>query len=236
MTELDGLDDVGRSWTGGFMSVTRGLLVIVPQSNLTNLADLVAAANGSQVTALDGYVTGREALKEIGSGRYQVVYFGGHSDLDDLQMSDGPLNEEYLQMALRSGNVEMVILNSCASIAMAAKLYRSGVTPRAVGWRQEDLGDRTAIDWAKAFFRSLALGADYWEAYMNSVAVMRGSDADFEAPVFLNGRIVLLEQRVTAIQERLENMDGKALVPHWQIGLVGLVLLAVLAVAALLVV
>lgn len=218
------------------MSVTRGILVIVPASNLTNLADLVAAANGSQVTALDGYVTGREALKEIGSGRYQVVYFGGHSDLDDLQMSDGPLNDEYLKMALRSGGVEMVILNSCASISMAASLYRSGVTPRALGWRQEDLGDRTAIDWVMAFFRSLALGADYWEAYMNSVAVMKGRDAQFEAPVYLNGRIVLLEERVAGIQERLEEMDGKALVPHWQIGLVGLVLLAVLAVAALLVV
>ena len=207
--------------------------MIVPESGLLNVADLVAAANGSRVTALDRYVTGREALKEIGSGRYQVVYFGGHSDLDELTMSDGPLNQEYLQMALRSGNVEIVILNSCASISMAAKLYRNGVTPRAVGWRQEDLTDQTAIDWAKAFFRSRALGADYWEAYMNSVAVMRQTDTKFEPPVFLNGRIVLLEQQVAAIQERLAHDDGKALVPHWQIGLVVLLLLALVALVAL---
>lgn len=213
--------------------MTRGILVIVPESNLANLADLVAAANGSLVTTLDGYVTGREALKEIGSGRHQVVYFGGHSCLNDLQMSDGPLNDEYLKMALRSGDVEMVILNSCSSISMAAQLYRSGVTPRAIGWQQEDLGDRTAIDWVKAFFQSLALGADYWEAYMNSVEVMRARDAGFKPPVFLNGRIVLLEQRVTAIQERIEALDGKALVPHWQIGLAVLLLLALAALVVL---
>lgn len=213
--------------------MTRGILVIVPESNLMNLADLVAAANGQLVTALDGYVTRREVLKEIGSGRHQVVYFGGHGCVNSLQMSDGPLDDEYLQMALRSGGVEMVILNSCASISMAAGLYRSGVTPRAIGWRRDDLADRTVIDWATAFFRSLAMGADYWEAYMNSVAVMKGHDAEFEAPVFLNGRIVLLEQRVAAIQERIEALDGKAIVPHW---LIGLVILLLLALAALVVV
>jgi len=209
------------------------ILVIVPESYLANLADLVAAANGSSITTLDGYVTSREVLKEIGSGRHQVVYFGGHSCLNDLQMSDGPLNDEYLKMALRSGNVQMLILNSCSSISMAAQLYRAGVTPRAIGWQQDDLGDQTAIDWARAFFRSLALGADYWEAYINSVEVMRTRNAEFKPPVFLNGRIVLLEQRVSAIQERLEAMDGKAVVPHWQIGLM---LLLVLALAALVVV
>lgn len=209
----------------------RGILVIAPQSNLQNFAELVAAANGFRVTTLDGYVTAREVLKEIGSGRHDVIHFGGHGLLEHLAMSDGALDDEYLEMALRSGNVQLVILNSCASVGMAARLYRAGVTPRAIGWRQEALGDQAAVDWAIAFYRSLSLGADYWEAYLNSVGVMKGRDPMFEGPVFLNGRIVLLEQQVAAIKERLDGLVGKAIVPHWLIGLTVLLLLALSALA-----
>lgn len=211
----------------------RGILVIAPGGNLKNVGDIVAAANGFRVMTLDGYVTAREALKEIGSGRYGIIHFGGHGDLDHLEMSDGKLDDEYLEMALRSGNVQLVILNSCESINMAARLYRAGVAPRVIGWSQECVEDKMAIDWVIAFYRSLAMGVDFWEAYMNSVAVMKGADAGFKAPVYLNGRIVLLEQRVAGIQEQLDNLAGKAIVPHW---LIGLTMLLLLALAALVVV
>lgn len=188
------------------------ILIIAPDSNLNTVADLLAAAQGFRVNVLRGYVTGREALKEIASGRYQVVHFAGHGCVDSLQVSDGPLDDEYLEMALRSSAVELVLLNTCASVAMAAKLYRAGVAPRVIGWRI-DVGDSVAVAWAAAFYAALALGADYWEAYLHSAEVMRTRVPDFEQPVFLNGRIALLEQQVLAIQAKLDGLNRAVVLP-----------------------
>lgn len=212
--------------------ISKGILIIVPESELNTVADLMAASAGFRINVLRGYVTGREALREIGSGDYQIVHFGGHGGEESLLVSDGPIDDEYLEMALRSAGVELVVLNSCASVSMAAKLYRDGVAPRVIGWPQEDVGDVMASAWATAFYSSLALGAEYWEAYLSSVEVMRGREVGFRAPVFLNGRIVLLEERVKDIQERLAALDGQAVVPYWQVGL--MLLAALTALAALL--
>jgi hypothetical protein len=212
------------------------VLVIAPESDLNTVADIVAAANGFRVNVLRGYVTGRETLKEIGSGQYDVVYFGGHAhDEDSLRVSDGPLDEEYLKMALRnasSGRLELVILNSCGSVAMAASLYRAGVAPRVIGWAQ-DVSDETAGRWAQAFFTSAAMGVDYWEAYMGSTEVMRALDAGFTPPILLNGRITLLEVRVAAIQAQLAERDGMLMAPRWVLGLLLAIGLAAAVATAL---
>jgi len=204
-----------------------GILLIAPDSDLNTVADLLAAAQGFRVNVLRGYVTGREALKEIASSRYQIVHFAGHGCVDSLQASDGPIDDEYLEMALRSSAVELVLLNTCASVVIAAGLYRAGVVPRAIGWRIE-VGDQTAIDWAVAFYSALALGADYWEAYLHSAEIMRARTPNFEPPVFLNGRIALLEQQVIAIQAKLDGLNRAVVLPRRTLAL------AVLAAAALL--
>lgn len=208
------------------MSDSRGVLVMAPAASLANLADIIAAANGGmRVTVLDGMVTGREMLREIGSGRYEVVYFGGHGDEDGLTASDGRLNEEFLRQALRNASVsrlQLVILNSCDSISPAAALYRAGVAPRVIGWPGEVV-DGAAISWARAFFRSLAMGTDYWEAYALSLEVLRLEFPQQRPPELLNGRISLLEQQVAGIQSQLQ---GALMVPRWTVA-------AVLGLAAL---
>ncbi|MBK8211609.1 MAG: hypothetical protein IPK78_18290 [Rhodospirillales bacterium] len=210
-----------------------GVLIIAPESDLKNTADIVAAANGFRVNVLNGYVTGREALKEIGSGRYDVVYFGGHErELDSVTVSDGRLDEEYLRQALRSassGRLQIVILNSCDSISMAAALYRAGVAPRVIGWPSE-MSDAAAGSWAQNFFRSLALGAEFWEAFASSVEVLRVQFPTVKPPVFLNGRITLLEERVAAIQRQLDERAGMLTVPRWTLAV--LLVLAGLAATA----
>jgi hypothetical protein len=193
--------------------VSNGILIIAPGSSLNTVADIVAAANGMRVATLHGYVSSREALKEIANGRYQIVHFAGHGCVDSVQVSDGPLGDEYLEMALRSSEVELVLLNTCASVAMAAKLYRAGVAPRVIGWR-DDVSDQTAIAWAAAFYAALALGADYWEAYLNSAEIMRARTSDFEPPVFLNGRIAMLEQQVIAIQTEVDDLNRAVVLPR----------------------
>jgi hypothetical protein len=193
----------------------RGILVIAPQSDVQGIGDLRAAANGFRLQVLDGMVTAREVLAQISSGRYAVVHFAGHGLRAGLQASDGVIEERYLELAMQEGGPELVVLNSCGSIHMAAQLYRAGAAPRVIGWRQE-VEDGTAIEWATAFYRSLAMGTDYWEAFAASVELLSDRRPGFEAPILLNGRITSLEQRVEAIQERL---DGRAIVPHWLLGL-----------------
>ena len=202
----------------------RGILVIAPKGDVQGIGDLRAAANGFRVQVLDGVVTAREALAQISSGRYAVVHFAGHGWQSGLQASDGMIEERYLELAMQEGGPELVILNSCGSIHMAAQLYRAGAAPRVIGWRQ-DVEDEVAIEWATAFYRSMAMGSDYWEAFAASVDLMDDRRPGFEEPILLNGRITNLEQQVGAIQERL---DGRAIVPHW---LLGLALAAALAVA-----
>jgi hypothetical protein len=198
--------------------IDRSVLVLAPASELKNVAEIVAAANGMRVTVLDGLVSGREMLREIASGRHQVVFFAGHGDDSYLMMSDGRLADEYLRQALSNASVEIVVLNSCRSISAAAALYRAGVAPRVVGW-PDVMSDAGAVAWARAFFRSLALGADYWEAYASAVELLRAQFAEDRPPELLNGRISLLETRVAAIQADLESMRGQVVVPRWTVGL-----------------
>lgn len=206
-----------------------GVLIIAPESDLKNMTDIMAAANGFRVNVLNGYVSSREALKEIGNGRYDVVFFGGHqNEADSIMMSDGRLDEEYLRQALRNasaGRLQMLILNSCDSISMAAALYRSGVAPRVIGW-PGDVPDTTAGAWAQNFFRSLAMGAEFWEAFASSVEVLRAQFPDVKPPVFLNGRITMLEEQVAEIRRQL---DGAVMVPRWTVAAV-LVLATLVAV------
>lgn len=207
--------------------MSEGILIVAPDSDLNTVADLLAAAQGFRVNVLKGFVTGREALKEIASGRYQIVHFAGHGAVDGLRASDGPLDDEYLEMALRSSAVELVVLNTCSSVAIAAKLYRAGVVPRAISWRVE-VTDPDATAWAAAFYAALALGADYWEAYLSSVEVMQTRSPGFEPPVYLNGRIALLEQQVMAIQARLDGLHGAVVVSRRVVVTAALVFLAAL--------
>lgn len=210
----------------------RSVLVMAPASNLKTTADIVAAANGMRVHVLDGLVSGREMLREIGAGGYEVVYFGGHGDDDGLEASDGRLDEEFLRQALRNasaGRLQIVVLNACNSISVAASLYRAGVAPRVIGW-PGDASDGAAAAWAKSFFRSLAMGADYWEAYASSVDVLRAEFPQQRPPELLNGRVSLLEQQVAEIRRQL---DGSLVAPKWMLA-PGVVIFLLVSLALLL--
>lgn len=216
------------------MSNDRSALVMAPASNLNNVADIIAAANGMRLDVLDGLVTAREMLRRIGRGEHEVVFFGGHGDDDSLAASDGPLDENLLRQALREASaqrLQIVVLNSCFSLSVAAMLYRAGVAPRVIGW-PGDVSDEAAGYWAKAFFRSLAMGVDYWEAFASSVEVLRARYPDQQPPELLNGRISLLEQQVAGIKRQL---DDAVVIPRWMLapGLLVLLMVAVITTVAL---
>lgn len=188
----------------------KSILIVAPKSSLENLGDLLAAARGFQVTVLNGLVNSREVLREIASGDYQIVHFAGEGSSNALLMSDGPLEEDRLRRAFSSNkHIEAVIFNACSSIATAAELYREGAVPRVISWRVDVL-DRIAIEWATLFYETLAASGDYWSAHATAAEVMQIRHSGFEAPIYLNGRIVLIEQQVNYLREQVGDLAHTA--------------------------
>lgn len=200
-------------------------LIIAPRSNINNLADWVASANGRTLTVLNGMVTVREVLAEIASGRYRIIHFATHGCTTALEVSDGVIPDHSLEDALRvaAGKIDLVILGACNSIAIGAMLYRSGV-PRVLSWRTE-VDDRIAGVWANAFYRSLQMSNDIWDATVTASEAVRREGA--EPPIYLNGRLVKLEEQIQVLEKH--NQIGG--VPGWLVGVLagyGLIMLAMM--------
>lgn len=188
-------------------------LIIAPRSNINNMADWVASANGRTLTVLNGLVTVREVLAHIASGKYRIIHFATHGCTTALEVSDGIIPDHSLEDALRvaAGKVDLVILGACNSVAIGAMLYRGGV-PRVLSWRVE-VSDRIAGLWATTFYRSLQMSNDIWDATVTAAEAVRNEGA--EPPIYLNGRLVKLESQINELQAK--NQVGG--VPRWVVGL-----------------
>lgn len=183
-------------------------LVVAPKSNLDNVADWVSSANGRTLRVLNGFVTVREVLAQIASGQYRIIHFATHGCPAALEMSDGAIPDHLLEDALRAaGRVDLVILGACSSIAIGAQLYMAGVQ-RVLSWRSE-VTDKAAAEWARAFYASLGISGDIWDAQVTAGEAVRR--LGYEPPIFLNGRLSKLESQVKALQ-RTSEVGG---VPRW---------------------
>lgn len=186
------------------------ILVIAPQSNINNLGDWVATAQGNRLTVLNNTVTVREVLSTIANGRWQIVHFATHGCPTALRMSDGEIPDHLLADAFRaSGTVDLVVLGACASISLGAELYKAGV-PRVVAWRVE-VTDQAAIEWARTFYSSLHMSRDIWDATQTASAAVERLDE--EPPIYLNGRLAVIEAEVRKITEAKERQVAN--VPRW---------------------
>jgi hypothetical protein len=203
------------------------ILAVAPAANIKNVEDWVSAANGNRITVLNRFVSVREVLGQIASGDYQIIHFATHGCTTALAMSDGDIPMHLLQDALRAaGNVELVILGACDSIAIGAELYKAGV-PRVLSWRVE-VEDAIAATWARTFYSALHMSHDIWGATQTAGETIENLNA--EPPIYLNGRLVTLEaevRRLTAARQR-----GIGGVPAWLFGVLGMygVVLAALLV------
>lgn len=196
------------------------VLVVAPKSDINNVADWVASARGHQLTVLNGTVSTREVIGAVASGKHQVVHFANHNwqPTDGcrgaLVMSDGVIPEDLLEDAFRAaGNVELAIIGACASVSLGARLYMAGV-PRTISWRV-DVNDQIAGEWAKTFYESLGLNGDIFDATQTAAERVRQLGVD--APIYLNGRMSVLEAEVSAM--RRNTRFGGA--PAWLVAAVG---------------
>ncbi len=203
------------------------VLVLAPRKELSNLVDWVSAANGRKLTVLHGMVTVREALSHIASGSYSIIHFATDGCPTALEMSDGIIPDHLLEDALRAaGHIDLVVLNACSTVHIAAQLYMAGV-PRVLGWRV-DVRDTVAGEWARVFYSSLAMSNDIWDAKVTAEEAVK--QAGFEPPIFLNGRLAKLEAQV---QEMHRNQIAGA--PKWLLPVLAIYGIAMLALLARLV-
>lgn len=188
------------------------VLVVAPDMQLNNAEDFTAAASGNRLTVLNHMVTVREVLAHISSGKFDIIHFATHGCQTALQVSDSEIPADQLEDALRAaGNVKLVILGACKSIAIAAQIYRAGV-PRVLSWR-DDVTDTAALTWAQTFYASLRMSGDIWDATVTAGEAVRR--LNYEPPIYLNGRMSLLEAEV----QRLSRRDSVAGLPTWAFAL-----------------
>lgn len=189
------------------------VLVVAPDMALQNVEDWVAAAQGLRLTVLNRHVSVREVLERIASGCFEVVHFATDGQRNALGMSDGLIPGPMLEDALASaGNVELVILGACKSVLIGAAIYRAGV-PRVLSWR-DAVDDKVAVAWAKAFYSSLHMNGGVgriWDASQTAAEVVR--DMGAEPPIYLNGRLVILEAEVRRLQGKQRTQIAG--VPVW---------------------
>lgn len=199
------------------------VLVIAPdKAGLDVARDLRASGFNGEVRALDGVVSRRECLKEISSGCNQIVHIAGHGSGVGVVVSDGLLEGNLLRQALAAGGVELVVLNFCASVTLAAAVHGQGAA-KVISWRA-DPTDAQAGAWAEWFYAALWLSGDIWEAYRLSVETFEEIYPGVEYPIWLNGRLAAL----TAEVEKLKKPR-----PVMSVGLLGVVFVLLVVDGAL---
>jgi len=190
------------------------ILIVAPEGGLDTVGELYEAAGGNRPEFLTGTVTVREVQGHIASGAYDAVHFAGHGTREALQMSDGYLDMEQLESALsaadRTGHpVKIVVLNACASIRNAVAIYGIAVGGPSfvIGWRQAELPDRYAKEFAMRFWQAMRYdNEDVHQAFDSAVYALRALDPTAEVPLLLNGRIDDLRNAMRALTHELTEL------------------------------
>lgn len=214
------------------------ILIVAPESELNTHVDLIAAMGGNLATPLHGVVPVREVLNEIASGQYDAIHFASHGMSDALAMSDGMIDEEQLQNAIRKSSdngkqIKLVVLNACQSITAGIYIHspREGSPSFVVGWRT-DVTDAVANLFAERFYRALQMnGEDVHDAFDSGVYAIKRSFPDVEVPLLLNGRLHDLRiamndmiVRFTSLEKELQqSRKTSRTVPLWMFGLMVLI-------------
>ena len=200
------------------------ILIVAPDGDLGNLAELVEAAGENVPIVLRGTVTGRELLQRLRSERYDVAHFAGHGTSMELGLSDGPLSVELLSSAIQEGmHPRLMFFNACASLPQAAQLHGYGVG-YTIGWRQEGVSDKAAGAFAVTFYNSLRLnGGDIRRAFDGAVNMLQRHYPDCEEPIIINGRMAALLTEVTELRMLVKNGNSRTQYIGHVIGAVALV-------------
>lgn len=108
-----------------------------------------------------------EVVEIVLSARPDIIHFSGHGEHGQAMFDDGALSQATLsKIVAEVPNIWCVVLNSCFSDSIAQRLVDDGV-PAVVGMCGA-VSDETAIEFARFFYRALALQADIGKAVEQS--------------------------------------------------------------------
>lgn len=129
----------------------------LPTLDLRSDLEGVLQAGNWEYRPLTGKVTGKDLEYELNiEGGADILYIAAHADQDGIYFSDQKYPPEWLgEVAARYG-VKLVVLNACLTRDTARVIVAKGVP--SVVYTMRNVEDRVAIEFAKAFFFSFAIG------------------------------------------------------------------------------
>lgn len=143
------------------------VLLVAPRTDLlavdAEIQDVMRS--GLIVTPLIGNVTSTELLREIRSGKYDVLWLATHGDGNGIQLSDGMFSASELVPQVR-GRFSLVVLNSCSSLNIAQLLQEEanvGVICTLI-----DVPDRQAYQTGSRLASALSQSVNVVDAYLAS--------------------------------------------------------------------
>lgn len=174
------------------------ILIIAPSTQLSYQADelKIVLKSDYRVTPLTGTVTIRTLVLAL-DRHYDIIWFAGHSDEDGLSLSDG--NLPVSEFAPLVKNSRLILLNSCESVGIAARL-RDATSVDVIAHIGE-VEDRFAFRFGATFIKNLKqYGENFKRAFDESIT---GNDSDY---VFLRaGRWANMVDDLTRIMFELKN-------------------------------
>jgi esterase/lipase superfamily enzyme len=170
------------------------------QENRASLEYVVQIQQATCVEALSKYLLLYQPI---------IVHFSGHGSstgeiiLENSQKQIQPVTPEALAnlFAQVGKQIECVVLNNCFSLEMADALAKH--IPCTIGMSGK-IDDRSAVEFARAFYRGLAFDRGYYQAFEQGraqIQLLQLPDADI--PRFITNDLTLLDVRAN-IQENLQ--------------------------------
>lgn len=122
--------------------------------------------------------------------RPQIVHFSGHGMGEQGLVLENDAGKVQLVSAealaglfgiFETGTIECILLNACYSEVQATTIYQ--FVDCVIGMNQP-IGDRSAVQFAEAFYDALGAGSDYEEAYkIGCSAIALEGSSEYSTPV-----------------------------------------------------
>jgi hypothetical protein len=145
----------------------------------------------------------RRLVELLGSQpAWDVVWFASHGDAEGVLLSDGLCPVDALAALLRASGVGYVVLNTCASVAVAAAIQEESGAD--VICTLTAIGDREAWRTAALFARQLARGHDVRRAFELAKPAKPGRY------IYLAGdRDLRQRDQLSTIVDQLHTIEGR---------------------------
>lgn len=146
--------------------------LVAPRSDLEwvdSEVDAIASMDGLRVRLVRSPATLRgvtEKIERYGAG--DILVFSAHGNGSGVVLDDGQIGITDILMLVEASRCELVILNSCTSVAIASQIVKR--TRASVIATIEELPDRRAWQISTGFLREVVRGGTPLSAFQRTAA------------------------------------------------------------------